>query len=81
MVRASSGRSTEDRGEAKQAILKDWDHWIKKQPGQSKPTGSDAFKFFLKLRSANSPLLDFRSVEEKWQVIHGWLLSAGRVAD
>jgi hypothetical protein len=67
--------------EAKQAILKEWDHWIKTQPGQTTPTGRDAFKFFLELRSANSVLLNFGSVEDKWQVIHGWLLSADRVTD
>ncbi|WP_375775978.1 hypothetical protein ACE103_29905 [Bradyrhizobium sp. ma5] len=67
--------------EAKIEILKEWDRWIGTQPGLANPTGRDAFKFFLDLRSSNSALLDFGSVEDKWQVIHGWLLSAGRVTD
>ena len=67
--------------EAKIGILKEWDRWIGTQPGLANPTGRDAFKFFLDLRSSNSALLDFGSVEDKWQVIHGWLLSAGRVTD
>jgi hypothetical protein len=67
---------------AKRAILQEWNRWIKTQPGLSVPTGRDAFKFFLELKSANSSLLGFRShATDKWQIIHGWLLNGGHVTD
>jgi hypothetical protein len=67
--------------DAKLAILTEWDRWIGTQPGLTSPTGQDAFKFFLELQSSNSALLDFGSADDKWQIVHGWLLSAGRVTD
>lgn len=68
--------------EAKRAIVREWDRWIKAQPGSANPTGRDAFKFFLELQAARSPLLDFRAgTTDKWQIVHGWLLSASRVPD
>ena len=36
--------------------------------------------FFRYLQSERSDLLDFKSRGvDKWQIVHGWLLSSGRV--
>ena len=46
------------------------------------PTARDSLKFFCELQDQRSALLEFRaSGRDKWQVIHAWLLSEGRVAD
>jgi hypothetical protein len=45
-------------------------------------TARDSLKFFYELQDQHSPLLEFRSSgRDKWQIIHGWLLSEGRVSD
>jgi hypothetical protein len=51
------------------------DRWIETQPGLANPTERDALKFFLELRSAHSIVLDFRSSDDKWPVVRGWLLN------
>jgi len=69
--------------EVKPLIIREWDRWIQTQsidPG--KASARDAFKFFVELQEARSPLLDFRPRgREKWQIVHGWLLSEGRVSN
>jgi hypothetical protein len=69
--------------EAKILIIQEWDRWIRTQsidPGG--PSGRESLKFFLKLQDAKSPLLDFQyKGRDKWQIVHAWLLSAGRLAD
>ena len=69
--------------EAKSLILEEWDRWIARQtvePGG--PTGKDSLKFFFELEDAKSPLLDFQSRgQDKWRIIHAWLLGADRLFD
>jgi hypothetical protein len=67
--------------EAKQLIIREWDRWVQTQPIDSGgATGRDSLKFFLELKDARSPLLDFQTRgRDKWQVVHGWLLSARRL--
>jgi hypothetical protein len=67
----------------KDAIVREWDEWIRTQPLEGIATGRDALKFFLELKAGRSPtLLDFRSdSRDKWQVVHGWLLDEQRVSD
>jgi hypothetical protein len=69
--------------EAKKLIIREWDRWIQTQsidPGG--PAGRESLKFFLKLQDAKSPLLDFKyKGRDKWQIVHAWLLSAGRLAN
>lgn len=70
-----------NRTEARSSVIREWDRWIKSQtidPGG--PTGKDSLKFFLELQDRRSPLLDFDPRgQDKWQLIHYWLLSGARV--
>jgi hypothetical protein len=67
--------------QAKRLLIQEWDNWIKQQRiAAGEATGRESLKFFFELEDARSPLLDFRSKEgDKWLVIHGWLLRAGRL--
>ena len=67
--------------EAKPLIIREWDRWVQTQPIDSGgATGRDSLKFFLELQDARSALLDFQARgRDKWQVVHAWLLDAGRV--
>ncbi|CAN7347748.1 hypothetical protein LJR220_003090 [Bradyrhizobium sp. LjRoot220] len=71
------------QSEARALILQQWDDWILNQtidPGG--PTGKDSLRFFYELQDDGSPLLDFQSRgQDKWRIIHGWLLSAERLSD
>jgi hypothetical protein len=49
---------------------------------QDGPTGKDSLKFFHELQDSGSPLLDFQSRgQDKWRIIHAWLLGADRLSD
>jgi hypothetical protein len=69
--------------EAKPLIIREWDLWIQTQSINSrKASARDSFKFFLELQQARSPLLDFQPRgRDKWQIVHAWLLSEGRVSN
>jgi hypothetical protein len=72
-----------ENGAAKLAILNAWDKWASDQ-GLVAGDISDAggFRVFNLLNSRQSPLLDFRSrTQDKWQTVHGWLLSGRRVLE
>jgi hypothetical protein len=61
----------------RRAILQEYDSWARKN---SDPAKGDPIEFFSCLRSGRPDLLDFNSRGvEKWQLIHGWLKSYGRV--
>lgn len=68
--------------QARTVIIREWDCWVKTQsidPGG--PSRRDTLKFFLYLQDARSPLLNFQSRgQDKWQIIHAWLLSEERVS-
>jgi hypothetical protein len=67
----------------KSLLLLEWDRWLEAQPvDSSEPTARDTLKFFCELQDKGSPLLDFRpGRRDKWQIIHAWLQSAGRVSE
>jgi hypothetical protein len=69
--------------EAKPLIIREWDLWIQTQSINSrKASARDSFKFFLELQEARFPLLDFQPRgRDKWQIVHAWLLSEGRVSN
>jgi hypothetical protein len=69
--------------ERKGLILVEWDRWLQSHPvDRQTATARDSLKFFCELQDQRSPLLEFRSSgRDKWQVIHAWLLSEGRVSD
>jgi hypothetical protein len=67
--------------DAKSLLIQEWDKWITAQPtNPGEATGRDSLKFFIELQDARSPLLNFLSRgRDKWQVVHGWLLTERRV--
>jgi len=71
------------QSEARVLLLQQWDEWVLTQaidPGG--PTGKDSLRFFYELEDDESPLLDFQARgQDKWRIIHGWLLSAQRLSD
>ena len=71
------------QSEAKVLIIKEWDRWVSTQIiEQDRPTGKDSLKFFHELQDTRSSLLEFQSRgQDKWRIIHAWLLSADRLSD
>jgi hypothetical protein len=69
--------------ERKSLVVLEWDRWLQTHPlDPPVPTARDTVKFYCELQDKHSPLLDFRpNRRDKWQVIHAWLLSEGRVSD
>jgi hypothetical protein len=66
----------------RQAILREWDLWIQTQPLQGNATWRDARNFFLHREARPSPASPDLSTRghDKWKVVHGWLVDAGRLA-
>jgi hypothetical protein len=71
------------QSEAKVLIIKEWDRWVSTQIiEQDRPTGKDSLKFFHELQDTRSSLLEFQSRgQDKWRIIHAWLLGADRLSD
>ena len=71
------------QSEARTLILQQWDHWILTQPiDPGGLAGKESLRFFYELEDDESPLLDFQSRgQDKWRIIHGWLLGAERLSD
>ena len=71
------------QSEARLRIIHEWDRWILTQAiDPDGPTGKDSLKFFHELQDGRSPLLDFQSRgQDKWRIIHAWLLGAERLSD
>lgn len=66
-----------DNDAAKQAVIREWDTWAPKNPADT--TGG--LMFFLYLQKEHPDLLQFKYPGDKWQCVHGWLLSARRVSN
>jgi hypothetical protein len=56
---------------ARQAVLSEYDRWVKKHPNQASMMGG--FLFFRYLQAERSELLDFRAAGNKWQLVHRWI--------
>jgi hypothetical protein len=69
--------ATNEDNPAKWAIIKEWDAWVLKH-GEEARIGDGMF-FFVYLQRECPDLLDFEYPGDKWQAVHGWLLSEGRV--
>jgi len=71
------------QSEARILLLQQWDEWILTQVvDPDGPTGKDSLRFFYQLEDDRSPLLDFQARgQDKWRIIHAWLLSARRLSD
>ena len=59
------------KDKARQAVLSEYDSWVKRHPDEASMMGG--FLFFRYLQADRSDLLDFRSVGNKWQIVSGWL--------
>jgi len=67
----------EKNAEARRAIIQEFDLWRTQNPQVT-----DGFLFFGYLRKERPQLLDFSAgTTDKWQTVHAWLLSAGRVSN
>jgi hypothetical protein len=66
--------------EAKLRILQEWNRWAAEDipKGQSAP-GEDGPIFYGHLQRTRVDLLDFRAAGDKWPLVHGWLLRAGKI--
>jgi hypothetical protein len=64
---------------AKMAVIGEWDNWAVKNPKDAKVM--NGMFFFTYLQKEKPELLRFRSVGDRWQTVHGWLLREGRVND
>jgi hypothetical protein len=69
------------QSEAKRLILEDWDRWLQKHAlNTDDVSGRESLKFFIELQDLKSPLLNFQTRgRDRWRIIHGWLVSEGRV--
>jgi hypothetical protein len=72
--------SLDEDGPAKQAIIEEWDRWAIVHPTDARTAGGMLFFTYLQ-RTRPDLLVDFKSRGDKWQIVHSWLLSAGKVAD
>ena len=57
--------------QARLAVLSEFDGWAKKHPDDARMMGG--FLFFRYLQTDKSDLLDFRSGDNKWPIVHGWI--------
>jgi hypothetical protein len=63
--------------EARRAVLREWDSWIKSNPGND---DINAMLFFTHLQANRPDLLEFDPEEyDKWQPIQEWLQYSGRI--
>lgn len=70
-------RKEERNAGARRAIVREWDSWAAKNIEDAK---GNPIIFFTYLQRERSDLLDFNSGgADKWQIVHGWLLSERRV--
>jgi len=63
------GRMSKEQ--ARLAVLSEFDGWAKKHPDDARMMGG--FLFFRYLQTDKSDLLDFRSGDNKWPIVHGWI--------
>jgi hypothetical protein len=64
-------------------IVQEWDRWVtRRRLPRYRATRKETLEFFLELQNAKSPLLDFNPRgRDKWEIVHRWLVIAGRVPD
>ena len=62
--------------DAKPLIIRERERWVQTQSiNPRRASARDASKFFIELQQLRSPLLDFQTRgQDKWQIVHGWLL-------
>lgn len=63
--------------EAEPAIIREFDRWA---TGAGPYGYTDGMEFFNHLRQNRPDLLEFKYRHDKWQRVHGWLLSNRRVS-
>jgi hypothetical protein len=60
--------------DARRQILAQWPAWAKAN-NVEQGTGRDALLFFNFIQDKRPDLLVFDGSDDKWQVVHGWLLN------
>jgi len=68
------------RAEAKRLVLQEWDDWAAKNvpPGQT-AMGTDGLIFFGYLQSQRPHLLEFKTTDDRWPIVHRWLSQEGKI--
>lgn len=66
--------------DARIKIVAQWPKWAKAN-NVEQGTGGDAMLFFNFIQDKRPDLLTFRSSDDKWQVVHGWLLNGRLISD
>jgi hypothetical protein len=56
---------------SRRAVLSEFDRWVKIHPNEASMMGG--FLFFRYLQQERSDLLNFRTVGNKWPIVHGWI--------
>jgi len=70
------------KDEAKRLIIQEWDKWAASNlTPDNDHTSGDALVFFGHLQKRRQDLLTFRHRGDKWQAVHGWLLSVHKVTN
>ena len=75
--RIRHGLNAMKKDDAREGIVAEWDRWASRNPGDAKVMSS--MLFFVYLQEERQTLLDFRSNNDKWQVVNGWLVRARRL--
>lgn len=69
----------EANDEARRAVIQEWGVWSQ---GKDDPKAMGGMVFFNHLQNERPGLLEFKAgTQDKWQVVHGWLLRARLVDD
>jgi len=64
-------------------VLREWDRWTTLQGNRvTRLTHRDTLEFFVELQNTKPDLLNFNPRgRDKWDIVHRWLIAAGRVPD
>ena len=66
--------------ESKWPVIREWDSWAQKNPDAAKQM--NGMLFFTYLQRDRPDLLEFKAGnQDKWQIVHSWLLRERRVTD
>ena len=65
------------KADAKIAVLAEWDRWVVNKTGINTKNG---LMFYLHLEDNRPSILNFRSRDDPYEVVSGWLKESGRIA-
>ena len=77
----SAGAQPMTQEQAREKIVALWPSWAKKNKVEN-ANGRDGLMFFTFIQREHARLLSFKTASnDKWQVVHGWLMRARLVSD